>query len=151
MPLSAGDAFLRILVAVDDSSHALDVVAAAVELARSSGASMRLFHALSIPPEFPPAAHVAVDDPLPRYLHDETLRRLEALKGAVGNVPCDVHVEESESPWRAILAAADQFAADLIVLGSHRYTLLDRVLGTTAAKVVDHAKRTVFVVHPRSI
>jgi nucleotide-binding universal stress UspA family protein len=35
---------------------------------------------------------------------------------------------------------------DLIVIGSHGYDALDRLLGTTAAKVVNHADRSVLVV-----
>jgi nucleotide-binding universal stress UspA family protein len=38
---------------------------------------------------------------------------------------------------------------DLIVLGSHCYHGLDRVLGTVAAKVVNRADRDVFVVRGR--
>jgi nucleotide-binding universal stress UspA family protein len=35
---------------------------------------------------------------------------------------------------------------DLIVIGSHGYHDADRVLGTTAAKVVNHADHSVLVV-----
>ena len=38
---------------------------------------------------------------------------------------------------------------DLIVIGSHGYGAIDRVLGTTAAKVVNHADRTVLVVREK--
>jgi nucleotide-binding universal stress UspA family protein len=38
---------------------------------------------------------------------------------------------------------------DLIVIGSHGYGALDHVLGTTAAKVVNHADRSVLVVRPK--
>ena len=39
---------------------------------------------------------------------------------------------------------------DLIVLGSHGYHVLDRILGTTAARVANLAHRNVFVVHDRA-
>ena len=35
---------------------------------------------------------------------------------------------------------------DLIVLGSHGFDVLDRIVGTIAAKVVNHADRAVLVV-----
>ena len=35
---------------------------------------------------------------------------------------------------------------DLIVIGSHGFGTIDRILGTTAAKVVNHAERNVLVV-----
>jgi universal stress protein F len=52
--------------------------------------------------------------------------------------------------WDAICAAAREHDVDLIVIGSHGYRILDRLLGTTAAKVVNHADRSVLVVraHP---
>ena len=37
-------------------------------------------------------------------------------------------------------------AADLIVIGAHGYGRLDRLLGTTASKVVNHADRDILVV-----
>ena len=48
--------------------------------------------------------------------------------------------------WDGICRAAREEQADLIVIGSHGYHGLDRVLGTTAAKVVNHADRNVLVV-----
>jgi nucleotide-binding universal stress UspA family protein len=50
-------------------------------------------------------------------------------------------------PWRLILEVADALNVSLIVIGSHGYQGLDRVLGTTAARVVNSAKRNVLVVH----
>jgi nucleotide-binding universal stress UspA family protein len=35
-----------------------------------------------------------------------------------------------------------------VVLGSHGYSGFDRILGTTAAKVVNHCDRSVLVVRP---
>ena len=52
------------------------------------------------------------------------------------------------SPWSAICAAAREHDADLIVLGAHGYDAVDHILGTTAAKVVNHADRSVLVVKP---
>ena len=55
-------------------------------------------------------------------------------------------------PWRVIVENAANFDVDLIVIGSHRYHgRLDRVLGTVAAKVVNHADRNVLVVHERGV
>lgn len=48
--------------------------------------------------------------------------------------------------WQGVCEAAHATRADLIVIGSHGYGGLDRVLGTTAAKVVNHAEGSVLVV-----
>jgi len=44
--------------------------------------------------------------------------------------------------WRAVVEAAVRERADLIVIGSHGYGGIDRLLDTTAAKIVDHANRS---------
>ncbi|THD71759.1 universal stress protein [Thalassobius vesicularis] len=45
-----------------------------------------------------------------------------------------------------ILRAADKLAVDVIVIGSHRPELKDYLLGPNAARVVRHAKQSVYVV-----
>lgn len=47
-----------------------------------------------------------------------------------------------------ILQYADKIGSDLIVMGSHRPALQDYLLGPNAARVVRHAKQSVFVVRP---
>jgi hypothetical protein len=42
--------------------------------------------------------------------------------------------------------AAKELDVDLIAIGSHGYPSIDRLLGTVAAKVVNHADRNVLVV-----
>ena len=51
----------------------------------------------------------------------------------------------------AICSAAREHDVDLIVIGSHGYGILDRLLGTTAAKVVNHADRSVLVVRSHEL
>lgn len=45
-----------------------------------------------------------------------------------------------------IITAADRLNVDAIVMGSHRPELTDYLLGPNAARVVRHAKQSVFVV-----
>jgi nucleotide-binding universal stress UspA family protein len=45
-----------------------------------------------------------------------------------------------------IILAADRLKVDAIVMGSHRPELTDYLLGPNAARVVRHAKQSVFVV-----
>ncbi|MGJ8528080.1 universal stress protein [Maritalea sp.] len=47
-----------------------------------------------------------------------------------------------------ILRYADKIKCDVIVMGSHRPALQDYMLGPNAARVVRHAKQSVFVVRP---
>jgi nucleotide-binding universal stress UspA family protein len=50
------------------------------------------------------------------------------------------------APWEAVCNAARTTAVDVIVIGSHGYSGLDRLLGTTAARIVNHAPCSVLVV-----
>jgi nucleotide-binding universal stress UspA family protein len=50
------------------------------------------------------------------------------------------------TPWQAICEMAKTENVDLIMVGSHGYQGLDRLIGTTAAKIVNHADRSVLVV-----
>jgi len=65
------------------------------------------------------------------------------------NVPGDVEVHPHVAHGRVyeeIIRAADRLGADAIVMGSHRPELSDYLLGPNAARVVRHARQSVFVV-----
>jgi nucleotide-binding universal stress UspA family protein len=69
---------------------------------------------------------------------------LENMVKAAG-VKADVEVR-SGSPATAILAAAEEEGADLIIVASHQPGLQDYLLGSTAGRVVRHATCSVLVV-----
>lgn len=140
----------KILVAVDASARAKEVVAQAVELAKNSAATILLFRAVGLPPEIPLRYYASADDDLRRVLVEGAKKELEEL---VQEVPeaCRGGIEvEVGTPWDAICRAAKSTDASMIVIGSHGYGALDRLLGTTAAKVVNHADRSVLVVRGRA-
>ncbi len=140
----------RVLVALDASPRAPMVLAAAAEIATRFGATLTLFRALSIPPDFPPAAHVGEGDALPAFLVNEADESLRALLATLpAGVLVDAPVVRIGQSWRSILHVADELDVDLIVIGSHGYYGLDRILGTTAGKVANLAHRNVLVVHAR--
>jgi universal stress protein F len=136
----------RILAAVGSSDSARHVVARAIGIARSARASVRLYQGVAVPAEFPPAAPAHADI-LRGYLLTTARERLAGLAALYPDVVCEVVVDESHHPPHAILHAADVYDADLIIIGSHGYEAIDRLLGTTAAKVVNTARRDVLVVH----
>jgi nucleotide-binding universal stress UspA family protein len=140
---------VTILAALDDSQRAPLVMATAATMARAFGARLFLIRVLDVPPELPAAAHSRPDG-LERALEAgarDDLRRLMDAEPGVDFGP--VTVVEGDA-WRKILSTARALDVDLIVVGSHRYHGLDRVLGTTAAKVANHASRNVLVVHERT-
>ncbi len=131
---------------MDDSPRAVCVVTMAAEVARSSAATVRVYHAVAVPPDFPPAAATRTADLLPAYLHERAVERLQELAAHLEGVPFDTVVEEAQHTARAIVAAAVFYDADLIVIGSHRHVFMDRLLGTTSGHVVNTSPRDVLVV-----
>lgn len=136
----------KILVGVDGSPGQKAVLAAATELARRTRAKLVLFRAVSLPTELPPEAYMMHPDEVSKLL--ET-RAQSTLEDAARDVPPELldrlHVGVG-TPWQAICRAATEDDVDMIVVGSHGYNTLDKVLGTTAAKIVNHADRAVLVV-----
>ena len=140
----------RILVALDGSPRSAGVLAAAAEIGRRFEAELLPLRVVFIPAEFPPSAHVAHGDPLRVHIVDEAERALSELVASVTGVRIGAPTVRQGQPWRAILQAAADLDVDLIVIGSHGYHGLDRVLGTTAGKVANLANRNVLVVHDGS-
>jgi nucleotide-binding universal stress UspA family protein len=136
-----------ILVALDDSPRAPGVLAAASEIAERFDARMLLYRTITVPPEFPAAAHSSHADPLVEIMHDKAVAELHALASGNPRASVEPPVIDEGQPWRAIVDAADRLQVDLVVIGSHRYHGLDRILGTTAGKVANHAHRNVLIVH----
>ena len=136
----------RILVGLDASPRAKGVLEAALDLAKRTGSKLVLMRAVGIPVEIPPEAYALPPASLEDLLRNEAQRYLDEQILAVpeelrGGTKIGVGV-----PWQQICAAAKEENIDLIMIGSHGYQGLDRLIGTTAAKVVNHADRSVLVV-----
>ena len=137
----------RILVALDASPRAPHVLAAATSLARSAGAKLRLFRAVPVQADIP----WDLLSNLPPGGVSELLARIarSELESLAEEVPAEL-LDGAETAvgtaWSMICSAARTYDADLIVIGSHGYGVLDHVLGTTASKVVNHASTSVLVV-----
>ncbi len=136
----------RILVALDASDRAGLVLAAAARLAELADAKLVLFRAINLPLDLPPdvlaVTDVRLEDILKRNAHEALDRMASTLPaGLVEEITTDV-----ATAWDGICRAGRSHDADLIVIGSHGFSGIDHLLGTTAAKVVNHADRNVFVV-----
>jgi nucleotide-binding universal stress UspA family protein len=142
----------RILVALDASPRAPRVFAVAAELARRFGAPLVPLRAVFIHPEFPPAAAGIPRDELADHVKSVASDELESIlrADACAGVTLESPVVRVGLPWRVILDTSVELDVDLIVLGSHGYSMIDRVLGTTAATVTNLADCNVFVVRDRA-
>jgi universal stress protein F len=136
----------KLLVCLDGSKKETDVLSAAVALARKTGARVLLFRSVGLASELPPAVYSMAVDEVPLLLQRQAE---EALTKLAKDIPAELYAGARVmvgTPWQSIERAAEEEDADMIVIGSHGYHGLDRVLGTTAAKVVNHANRSVLVV-----
>ena len=148
--MNAGAGMKRILVGVDSSKRARAVLDAAIDLARRTGSKVRLFRAVALPPEMPATLWSMPPNQLLETFLASSRQELDAIGRTVPPELFDGATVTIGVAWDAICGAAREYDVDLIVIGSHGYSLLDRVIGTTAGKVVNHADRSVMVVRMRS-
>lgn len=138
--------FQRLLVAVDASPRAAGVLRSAVALARAHGGKLILFRAVGLPLDIPPEAFSQPPAALPAILEAKAKTELESRAGDVPKELFEKTAVRLGVPWEAICQAAHEEDVDLIVIGSHGFSGIDRLLGTTAGRVVNHADRSVLVV-----
>jgi nucleotide-binding universal stress UspA family protein len=135
-----------ILAAIDGSIRAPGVLAQAIALARAQSARLDLVRAVGLPADVPQDFWKSTDESLLEVLEH---RARDYLEKCFADVPPEtrgsIHVAVGV-PWQAISHTAETLHADLVVLGSHGYGGVDRLLGTTAAKVVNHSPCSVLVV-----
>jgi universal stress protein F len=136
----------RILVGLDASPRAKNVLDAALDLAQRTKSQLILMRAIGIPVEVPPEAYVLPPSSLEDLLRKEAQRYIEKEAERVPKELLAGTRVAVGTPWQAVCEAAKQENVDLIIIGSHGYQGLDRLIGTTAAKVVNHADRSVLVV-----
>lgn len=136
----------RIVVGLDGSARAPAVLEAARKIAAAQDGKLTLVRAVGLPPDVPQDFWKTTDKPLLEVLKrrakaylDEMAARVQAGSLAGSEVVIG-------TPWQAVCDTARRLNADVIVVGSHGYSGVDRLLGTTAAKIVDHATSTVVVV-----
>jgi nucleotide-binding universal stress UspA family protein len=139
----------RIVVAVDFSPHSERALDAAFALAAPLGAEVHAVHVCVL------LAHALTEGAHPdapdfearvRAAIDARLARLRADAGAKG-AKLETHRVDG-NPAERIVAEAARLGADMIAIGTHGHSGLDRVLlGSVAERVVRTAKVPVLSVH----
>lgn len=137
---------MKILVGVDGSPREPKVLAAAIALAQDRGGKVHLVRAMMVPVSIPTAVWTLQGEDFSQFLVEHGDKELVAT---AESVPIEVRgsmITRLGQPADVLIALAEELDADLVVIGSHGYGGIDRVLGTTAAKVVNRAKCSVLVV-----
>ncbi len=136
-----------ILLPVDlnDESSWRKALPQAVDLVRFYNAKL---HVLTVIPDY---GMSIVGSYFPKGFSEKAKQETEvALKDFVSeNIPDGIDVAYSVlhgAIYKEILAQAEVTNCDLIVLSSHRPEMKDYLLGPNAARIVRHARQSVFVV-----
>jgi nucleotide-binding universal stress UspA family protein len=141
--------YKHILVPIDFSAASLEALAKARQLAKTTGASVHLFHAvddvswryLGYPLDALAQIQTAVTDSA-----DEQMREL-AIQEQREGLAVESSLVVSTRPASAIVTFARENGVDLIVMGTHgRGAMLRMMLGSVAEQVVRTATCPVMVV-----
>lgn len=147
--------FAKILIPVDGSDTANLALAKAGQMAKTFGSQVVL---LTVIEPFPALTMSEMDlgiaqqqySQIAQQQADSTLLKASSALEALGVEAQEMKLE-GVSAWRGIVDAAENLAADLIVMGSHgRKGVQKLLLGSVTQKVVSHAARSVLVVHAKS-
>jgi universal stress protein A len=135
----------QILVPVDFSECTEKALSYAVPFARQFGAILTLLHVVE--PPYLPASEMGVLVDV--ETKDDAQKELEALHARlVESVRCQTMTRKG-SAEHEIIDAAKELGSDLIILGTHGRTGVERLLmGSTAEKVVRRAGCPILIVRP---
>lgn len=138
--------FKTILVPIDlaEIDVARPALEKAIALAEQSGGALRL---VNVQPMLPATYLDYLPEQFDEEQREEAESRLKSLAAKI-HIPHErvSYVVRTGGIYPEILAEADEFGADLIVIGSHRPAMATYLLGSNAKTVVRHAKCSVLVV-----
>jgi nucleotide-binding universal stress UspA family protein len=145
---------MKILLAIDGSAASQDAMAEVAHRPWPSPSTLRILSVIQ--PYTPPApeamlASATLEEIRQRETQDaEQLTRRARERMAAPGLSVETEVRQGD-PRTVIVDAADEWQADLIVVGSHGRTGLTRlVMGSVAQAVVAHAHCSVEVVRRRT-
>lgn len=141
--------FKHILVPVDGSSTSQVAVGKAIELAKTFGSTVTVIYVIDPYPFTGVGTDFAYGQA--EYLSAAMAEANAAVHAAkdsftAAGVKVDASVIEAHTAWRGIVEAGDSLHADLIVMGSHGRSGLEKLmLGSVAHAVLSHTKLPVLV------
>jgi nucleotide-binding universal stress UspA family protein len=142
---------MKILLAVDESAFSEEAIREVEERFGNPDTTLRVLHVVG---RFvPPAAALLDAGGSVEGVREEVSRRYQTLVESAAErlrrrgVTAEGLVRDGD-PGRVIVHEAKEWGADVIVVGSHGHSGLERLLmGSVAQYVVDHASCSVEVAH----
>jgi nucleotide-binding universal stress UspA family protein len=132
-----------ILLATDGSADAVHATTAAVDIAKRSGSELHLIHVWYEVHTHRARAYVKRElQRQGREILDQEVRRI----GEMGGTVTRAHLREGRT-FEQVIKLGDELDAGLLLVGSHGYRGLRRMLmGSQSEDIVHHAERPVLVV-----
>jgi nucleotide-binding universal stress UspA family protein len=133
--------YKTILVPIDIAN--LDKGTAMIDVATAHAGKDTRIILLNVVEEIPAWAAAEIPEGILDKSHQTSVDEMNAIAEASG-IDMEVEVRMGHS-YKTILEVAKEKTVDLIIIASHRPGLQDYFLGSTAAKVVRHAKCSVLI------
>ena len=144
---------MKILLPIDESASSDAAILEVEDRYQTSGPTVRVLHV--VPKFVPPAAALLDAGGSLEEARAQVLARFQkTVEGVKERLTAPGLSVESTvldgDPGRVIVKEAEDWGADLIVMGSHRYGPLKRMMmGSVANYVMDHAPCSVEIAHRR--
>ena len=143
----------KILIAVEDSQYSDRATSYGIDLAKKLKAEIALLHVNEMPVATPYVADPMLNEP-PIMMPEMVQAQEEASKKLLSKIADSIDNEISVytfhkigNPKDEILLTADEWNADMIILGTHGRTGFDHFIsGSVAEKVVRKAKCPVLII-----
>lgn len=143
----------KILIAVEDSQYSERATSYGVDLAKKLGAEIALLHVNELPVATPYIADPLLNEPsimMPEMVHAQEDASKRLLNRIAESISPDITVftfHKIGNPKDEILLTAEEWNADIIILGTHGRTGFDHFIsGSVAEKVVRKAKCPVLII-----
>jgi len=143
---------MKVLIGVDDSSHSTDAVSYVLDATWPK--TSRFVVLSAVEPIFVGPGEAAASDAIARLIEEQEkyhqeIGEREAARLREEGLAVEARVVVGD-PRNALLEAARHLPADLIVVGSHGRTGIQKLLlGSVASHVVTHAPCSVLVVRKK--
>ena len=147
----------KILIALDNHTNYNLISTKGYELADALTAQVALLHVfpdtfIASPDAFSglyptlSSGDIAADLKLSEQLKEESEKFLNKVKGELDEDKIEIFTAEGDVD-KAILETAENWKADIIVMGSHSRTGIDKLLmGNVAKKVLQHSHLPLFII-----
>jgi nucleotide-binding universal stress UspA family protein len=143
-----GLSYRRIVVPLVANEESEAAMALAAELADEHGTSIFAVVAIELPPQLPLEAHMLEEEAAARRVLEDA----QAIAAARG-IRVRTRIVRAREAGEAIVAAAEDVDADLVVMNAPRKTRLGRrasIFGRTVRYVLHHAPCRVLVAAPEA-